>query len=351
MKKITKYGLSALCGSLAAASAASAGEMSVVGNAHMTWSNLGSASTSGQPLGMKTNLSFIGDGELDGGQTVNLTIAHNDQAAWSSAGITLNTNSLGSWKISSAEGSSGIGGYDDNMPRAWEEVWDAGVSTSTDLQKGVGSSMNVMYTTPKVAGASLKLAYSPSNDGLQVNDKAVGGADTGDHRGRAADVVLQVNPNFGLAGFDFFVGYSETEQDEKSVAAGKANKRGNIREGVAGLTLDIGPVSIGGQGSAEDLATESTSAVEYYGNTSWGLAFNVNDNLSISYGEHRSVRTKINVIEKVWMDGESTQIAYTLGGVSLKFADTDYTNSGYSAGTSKEAKVLSLSMADRKSVV
>ena len=111
------------------------------------------------------------------------------------------------------------------------------------------------------------------------------------------------------------------------------------------MTLDIGPVSIGGQGSAEDLATESTSAVEYYGNTSWGLAFNVNDNLSISYGEHRSVQTKINVIEKVWMNGDSTQIAYTVGGVSLKFADTDYKNSGYSAGTSKEAKVLSLSMA------
>ena len=40
MKKISKIGLSALCGSLAAVSAAKAGEMTVTGNAHLTYTSL-----------------------------------------------------------------------------------------------------------------------------------------------------------------------------------------------------------------------------------------------------------------------------------------------------------------------
>ena len=119
MKKISKLGLSALCGSLAAVSAVKAGEMTVTGNAHLTYTTVGNATT-GQPLGVKTNLSFVGNGELDGGQTFSVTIAHTDQNAWSSANITLNTNSLGTIKLSSAEGGGGIGGYDHNMPRAVE---------------------------------------------------------------------------------------------------------------------------------------------------------------------------------------------------------------------------------------
>jgi len=154
MNKLTKIGLSALCGSLAVVSAASAGTMEVLGTATATHTNAG-GDTTGNPLGMKTNLSFKGSGELDGGQTFSVLIAHDDQNAWSSANITLNTNMLGSFKISSAEGGNGIGGYDDNMPRAYEEVWDAGLSTSINLQKGVGSTMNVQYTTPSVFGELL----------------------------------------------------------------------------------------------------------------------------------------------------------------------------------------------------
>ena len=73
MNKITKLGVSALCGSLAAISAVSAGEMSVSGAAHVTWTSLGHGNT-GNPLGMKSNLSFSGTGELDGGQTFTLAI-------------------------------------------------------------------------------------------------------------------------------------------------------------------------------------------------------------------------------------------------------------------------------------
>jgi hypothetical protein len=238
MKNLTKIGISALCGSLASIATANAGTMDVVGSASATWTSKGN-DTTGQPLGMKTNMSFIGNGELDGGQTFSVTLAHDDKNTWSSSNITLNTNILGTFKLSMAEGGGGIGGYDDNMPRAFEEVWDSGVGTGIDLQKGVGSSTNINWASPGVfAGTKLKLAYSPQNDGSQPNDKSVGGATNSDLE-HGYDIVLDIAPDSPV---NLFAGISETELDKSR--PNHQNKDSNKREAVAGLVLSIGPVEL-----------------------------------------------------------------------------------------------------------
>ena len=162
MNKLTKIGVSALCGSLAAVSAAHAGSMSVAGGATATYTQVEGVVT-GNPLGMASNMTFSGSGELDGGQKVDLTISHTDQDAYSSANIKLTTNSLGTWKVTQATGGAGIGGYDDNMPRAFEEAWDTGIGSGVDLAKGVGSSTTLSWTTPSVLGTSLQVAWAPRN--------------------------------------------------------------------------------------------------------------------------------------------------------------------------------------------
>ncbi len=342
MKNLTKLGLSALCGTLASVTSANAGSMDVVGNAHMTWTSLGGEVT-GNPLGMKTNMSFIGNGELDGGQTFSVTLAHNDKNAFSSTNITLNTNSLGTVQLSTAEGGGGIGGYDDNMPRAFEEVWDAGVGTNINLQKGVGSSTNLNWTSPSILGGTkLKLAYSPQNDGTQPNDKSVGGASSSLLE-EGYDIVLDIASDTPI---NLFIGASETQQE--LTRTNLENKHNDHQEAIAGLKVSIGPLSVGGQISGERTGAAATSAVEYYANSSIGVAFNINDSLSISYGEMRSMQgSNIQTEEgnSVDMQGESWQLAYTLGGASLKFAKTDIHNPKYTKDTSSEGKVLSLSLA------
>ena len=164
----------------------------------------------------------------------------------------INTNSLGSWKISSAEGSSGIGGYDDNMPRAFEEAWDTGIGSGVDLAKGVGSSTTLSWTSPTAAGTSLQVAVAPRNDGASNNDKAVGGSSNA-LKGTGYDVVLDSSQDFGAFGADLFAGYSVTEHDSGEVTGGDAIK--DREEGVAGLTLSVGPVKAGFQRSI---------AVSYY---------------------------------------------------------------------------------------
>ena len=59
MNKLTKIGVSALCGSLAAVASANAGELTVSGGATATWSSQ-EGTTTGNPIGMASGVSFAG---------------------------------------------------------------------------------------------------------------------------------------------------------------------------------------------------------------------------------------------------------------------------------------------------
>ena len=364
MKRYTKIGLSALCGSLASISAVNAGSIDVTGSALVTWTGLGGQVT-GNPIGMATGLTFTGNGELDGGQTFSVTIAETNKAAYSSANITLNTNSAGTFKLSSAEGGVGIGGYDDNMPTAWEEVWDTGISTNANFQKGVSLSTNISWKSPKIGGTSFQIAYAPANDGAQTNKKGVSGIDS--NFGSGYSVVLDTGTEDGA--INFFVGGSRTELDNKdqpvTVSVSNRDLSGDHEEAVVGLQFKFGPVALGGQVSAERTRTRTLNTAEYYGNSSWGIAFNVNDALSVSYSEARHLMTKThkannaaageatgnstNINEytpKSWMRGDSIQVAYTIGGVALKYAQTSYDNTlfTFDAKVPREAKIVAISL-------
>ena len=349
MNKLSKVSLTALCGSLAALTAVKAGEMSITGTAVMTMTKK-SGSTTGNPLGMKSNLTFSGSGELDGGQAVNLNITHNDKNVYSSADMKLTTNSIGSFALTQGTGGAGIGGYDDNMPRAFEEAWDTGIGSGVDLAKGVGSSTTLAWTTPSVLGTTLQVAYAGRNDGAQNSDKA-GSGSTNAIAGAGADFVLHSKQDFGMFAPEIFVGYSVTDQASGEIAGGDAIK--NREEGVAGATVVVGPIKAGYQRTLEYTGkNEGNSSVFGYKNTSWGVSFNVNDDLSVSYAEFESVKgfsgahsnpggsrptTKI----------ESIQAAYTMGGVGLKVAFNDLTDGTYTSGTANdsESTLVMLSLA------
>lgn len=353
MKKLTKLGLSALCGSLASVSAVIAGEIAVTGGATATWTTL-DGETTGNPLGMASNMTFTGSGELDGGQTFSIVVTNQDKSAYSAASLSLTTNNLGSFKIGSGT-AAGISAYDDNSPTAWEEVWGTGITTSVNLQGGVSGSTNIQWTSPSgPAGTKLILAYAPDNNGAYNNDKTASGANSSRY-GEGFDIVLDIAPDSPI---NLFAGYSNTWQDDtvNSVTGGELGYTENHEEGVLGLKLSFGPVSLGGQASIEALHPEARNAVQMYGNTSWGAAFNVNDNLSFSYGEMRSIKawTGSNIVggnnwgkfrKKREISGDSIQAAFTMGGATIKIAETDVINSAYGEGTSKEARTIALTLA------
>jgi len=345
MKKITKYGLSALCGSLAAVSAAHAGELSVAGAGTMTYTSVSNAVT-GNPFGMSTNITFTGSGELDGGQTFAVSMANDDKSVYSTASISLTTNSLGTFKMNHGGGGAGIGGYDDKSPTAWEESWGSGLSAGLDLPKGVSNSTNINWTSPKIAATSLQVAYAPRNDGAQNNDKATSGAIS--HKGYGYDVVLDMNPQFDVGGFNLYAGYSFTDLGGGSEQAQGKARQDDHEEGVAGLIINVGPVTAGIQYMGEHLASQVEGNVNYYGNNSWGVAFNVNDNLSVSYGETWSKKGMVDPSDNENPDKteiEAINIAYTMGAASLKFAHAEMINGKYNTANDFDATTIALSLA------
>ena len=142
MNKLTKVGLSALCGSLASIAAANAGDLTVSGGVDMSWISLDDAST-GNPIGIGTNLTFKGAGELDNGWAFDIAIAHKNDDSFSAGVVTIDTGSFGKLEINQGDTSNGVAAMDDKMPTAWEESWGHGMTSGFDFQKGVSSAMNI----------------------------------------------------------------------------------------------------------------------------------------------------------------------------------------------------------------
>ena len=134
MNKLTKIGVSALCGSLAAVVSANAGSLSASGGATATYSSV-EGTTTGNPLGMASAISFSGSGELDNGTTVTLSIDQDDKSAYSASAITMDVPGMGVFGIDQGAGGQGLDRIDDMIPTAWEETNGTAVGTGLNTRK------------------------------------------------------------------------------------------------------------------------------------------------------------------------------------------------------------------------
>jgi len=336
MNKLTKIGVSALCGSLASV-AANAGTMEVLGGATATWSS-NEGTVTGNPIGMNSGLTFKGTGELDNGTTFTLTITGADQAGYSSGSINMVTPSMGSFKIVQSAGGSGVDRFDDMMPTAWEETNGTSLGTGLQTVAGVGTTQNVEWTLPTIVdGLSAHLAVTPRAGAGVTNDKSASG-DTGTSGG-GYDIALSHNAI--VDGLNVFAGRSVIEQDVGTAGAGFSGDRTQY---VYGATYAIGSVTIGYQESRDNLSASKIGAVNsFYSNEAFGISFNVSDNLSLSYGNHKS-KNSLNSGASVELEAESMQLAYTMGGMSVKVAESSVDNASYTSGTSKDRDGTTLAL-------
>jgi len=343
MNKLTKIGVSALCGSLASV-AANAGTMEVIGGATMTYSSTEGAVT-GNPLGMHSGLTFKGSGELDNGTTFALTITGADQSGYSSGSIAMTMPGLGGLKFNQASGGTGLDRYDDKMPTAWEETNGTSLGTGLVTVAGVGTSMNIEWTAPTDLigeGMHLGVAVAPgSASGGVINDKAYSGTTSTSGVGGGVDITIG---HTGLAdGLEVFAGISEIEQD----ALG-ASTTGDRKQYAVGLTYAIGGFTLGYQVSHDNFNHAGASATQYYDNSAYGISFAVNDDLSISYGNHQSERgLTAATAAPVQLEAESIQIAYSMGGLAIKLAESSIDNASYTAGTGSDndGRTIAVSLA------
>jgi len=336
MNKLTKIGVSALCGSLAAVSAAHAGEMTVSGGVDMSWISFDDEVT-GNPMGMGSNVSFTGTGELDNGWGVKFAVDAKNTLAYSSANVTVTVPGLGDVLISQGLSGTGIHRMDDITPTAWEEAYGAGLGSGVDRVSGgaAGAGIEITPTDLMPSGIVTRFHWSPDAGGSDSGDKASNSSDS--TKGTSYDITLTASGDATPDGLKIYGGYASIDQHQND-----SDFNGDISEWTAGVEYAIGSFTLGYQVSDEDngRATSKTG----YDNTGYGVVFAINDDLSISYNNYES---KQKGTTETTLEAASYQIAYSSGGLSIRVAEQSVDNKSYAttAASQRDATTLSVALA------
>ena len=319
MNNFKKVGLTALAGSLAAISAQAA-EMSVSGATVLTYTTEHSSETTGNPFGMKTNLGFTASGEVNG-YTVSYMQTSADQfAGMSSARLSVDMGDMGTIAFDQGSG-SGLGTIDDKTPTAAEEIWDGLDGKTVGGLVGAAGASGVFNYVQTYAGVKFNGALRKGS-GTKNADGASSGAGQG-----AWDFALTTDGSMmGLEGVAVGAGYGEAE-----AGAGQAGSDKNEHTTLF-ANYSVGPVTLGAQVSRIDNGP-STAVDE--DTQAWGISFNVNENLSVSYGE-RDVEYENTSAANVTESGDGVAVAYTMGSMKIAGNHNTVTNNNNSTGAGAE---------------
>ena len=334
MNKLTKIGASALCGSLAAMSAANAGDLSVSGGVDMSWTSFPKEST-GNPLGIGSNLSFAGSGEMDNGWTVALSVAHSNKNTYSNTNVTVTVPSLGAFRISQGVSGSGIDRMDDMTPTVWEEAYGAGLGSGIDTVSGVSAGANIELTPSMLpSGMTARFAWSPDVGGSAAADKG-SSESSGSVKGSGYDLTIVADGDATPDGLTIYGGLANVDVHQNA-----ATYSDDVTEATAGIKYAIGSFTLGYQWSKEENGRASTTTE--YQNDGYGVTFAINDDLSIGYNNYKSEQTSTTNVET---EASSVQIAYSAGGLSVRLADQTVDNAKYSTATTAQRDATTLSVA------
>jgi len=287
MKTWKKVGVTALAGSMVALSA-QAVDVAVTGSMVLTYtgdSGQHDNGVDGGRWGMSKAVALSGSGEMDNGWTVSLT---NSNLQGSHASIAVDMGDAGSLTFQNVSGGLGIGTIDDMMPTADEEVWNGLETAATGL---VSAGNNGFQYTNTAGGATFIASYAQKGDAAQA-DGANGSTGTGSD----TSFVVKFSPMDGLnvGGGVSSVGTAAADDDHDTVYA----------------TYAVGSFTVGIQQSNIDYSAAGSADEE---STAFGISFAVNDDLSISYGQHNTDDTG-TVDEEI----SGVSVGYSMGGMTVK---------------------------------
>ena len=342
MNKYKKIGLTALAGSLVTLGSAQSGELSVSGAINTTLKFGKGGGNTGRSIGNDRDVTFSGGGELDNGTTFSINTTTNDALGLSATTTTITTPSLGSFSLGVSNGSVSYM-YDEEVPQAYEQVSDA----KSTMANQIGNYMDnnhIVYSAPtlELMGATInaQLGYTP-----QATDSSEASGDGGQQT-YSASVGKGTEAGITIAYEGLKVGVYGSEMDRTVpyTVGSSGNYEHDEFNGVWYATYSMGPVSIGYSESYMDAGrsgttittntkkTERTHAGIFTGEQ-MSIAFNVNDNMSISYttsdetyDTQDDVATAVTTDDDVTETIDAIQVAYSMGGMSIKAYNMEVTN-------------------------
>jgi outer membrane protein OmpU len=345
MNNLKKIGLTALAGSLVAVSAVQAGEMSVSGSLGATYKTK-SSGTQGKSIGNDKDVAFSGSGELDNGWTFSGSTLLTDGYIVSSSLLSITMGSMGT--ISTGVDTGGASyKYDEEVPQAYEQVSDAQQTSANIVGNQMDSNM-IVYNSPSfdLEGATISFdaEFSPDAEGAGANDGGQA-AHTGTF-GRG--LGLGVTASYDAVKIGVYA------QERKRLTTTALAKQDDF-QGVAYVKYSMGPVSVGysqsyhdagltGAGTALTSAATVGTSVGIFEGEQMSIAFNVNDNLSISYTKATDTyNPRDNDIADADQETTALQAAYSMGAMSIKAYQMETDNPGYDTDA-KDADVTEIAV-------
>lgn len=324
MDKLKKIGLSALAGSLVAFSA-NAGELSVSGSAEFTYTdNDGSAASgneiTGNPWGAQQLVVFTGSGDVGFGE-LTVVRAQNDAGTSNATSYaTLDMGDLGTLSFdSNGWGGVGYAANDDILPTAYEEIW---TSTSGSGVSGAGSNNTLGYAN---SFGPLSFSVGYQKDGADANQSESSASGAG-ATGSTTDAYVSIAVP-GIDGLTIGAGHSESTQNSSSTEDADSTYTG------MNINYSAGPVAVGYRYTEANVGTAATASNVI---DAWSVAFNVNENMSISYGQQDTERQAITGTAGLTEEVTGINASYTVGAASFRFLNSKSDNDGFVTGVEKE---------------
>ena len=326
---------------LFAVSTAHAGEMTVTGSMQATYQSEPDRTT-GNPLGMDREIKFAGSTELDNGMNMSVMQDFGDDGAFGDGKITFG-NVGGLVDIYVGTDGSELDAIDDITPTAFEEANGSGSGTYQDVgtlaaEMGIG----IKASLPIIG--TVQAQYVPKADGAESADKAASG-DTGGTKGSGMEVVVKTAlgdlPVVGsfLGGNTLTLGYAEEEMERVANTTDR-------HEATVALTGSIGNFSYGYQVEHIDAGqTVATTDAIFYNVESIGLAYAVNDALSISYNMMEQKQHNVAADSSFEQETDAINIGYTVGGLTLGFQDASTDNANMVKDAKDDTRTISVKAA------
>jgi len=321
MNNFKKIGLSALAGSLVAVSAHAA-DVSLSGGASVAFTSAFDGDKTGYY--MNDSITATVSGETDGGLTITTSLemdgGANASSSFDNRSLKIASDGMGTVTFAGHGGSSVIGGWDDKMPTAYEEVFaltknqtDATTNAGNIVIAGASGDNLWRYDSPSFEGVSIHAAYQSAN------------ATTG-RVSSYSDMGIQIAPS-AVEGLT--AGYAVGEFDESATVA--------IDVSTMWVTYAYGSFTIGYQSSENDGSTAATTDES----DSWAVSYAVSDDLSISYGNHEyEAGTDTDIQES-----SGFSASYTSGGASIKAAFNSTDNIRNEATDDEDSYEIAISFA------
>jgi outer membrane protein OmpU len=322
MNNFKKIGLSALAGSLVAFSA-NAVEMSVSGTSEITYTSQHGETvpTTSNPMGSNTSISFSGSGNVGWADVTIVRTLNDGITSALSAYQTMDMGDLGKVSFDSYGGGlEGLTPFDDKLPTAYEEVWNG---LSSPGMSGAASNDTLGYSN-SISGVGLSLAFTKGGSSMSGDG---GTAEAVASAGSQKDWHLSYTVP-GMDGLQVMYGESTLS---KTLAGAADDKWTN-----AHVLYSVGSISAGYRHGEAILGGGLTTDIDAF-----SVAFNVNENLSVSIATQDKEITNTKVTETV----DALSASYTIGAATVRSHISEASNAGNTTAQNAEYMEVSLILA------